>query len=98
MTDSILYTEDIREAMTDSYLDCCLHLVVLQGEASFQLEGKQYHVKENDCIIKPGASPITDVWASDDLRMKGLIITNEYLRKAVPKTHYQIKGMMGSPA
>lgn len=94
MTGSILYTEDIREAMADSYLECCLHLVVLQGEASFQLEGKQYHVKENDCIIKPGASPITEVWASDDLRMKGVVITNGYLRKAVPKTHYQIKGMM----
>lgn len=94
MTDSKFYTEDIREAMADSYLDCCLHLVVLQGEASFRLEGKQYHVKENDCIIKPGASPITEVWASDDLRMKGVIITNEYLRKVIPKTHYQIKGMM----
>lgn len=92
--DNIIYTEDISEAMADRYLDCCLHLVCLTGEATFVLDGKTYRVKVDDCIIKPGASPITEVWASDDFRMKGVVITNEYLRKSLPKTHYEVKGMM----
>ena len=94
MTEAILYTEDIHEAMADSYLDCCLHLVCIAGEASFVLDEKMYRVRANDCIIKPGASPITEVWASEDLRIKGVVISNEYLRKSLPKTHYEVRGMM----
>ena len=94
MTEAIHYTEDIREAMADLYLDCCLHLVVLQGEASFVLDEKTYRVSMNDCIIKPGASPITEVWTSADFRMKRVVISNEYLRKSLPKTHYEVRGMM----
>lgn len=94
MEEDIVYTEDILDAMSDKYLDTCLHLVCLQGEASFVLEEKKYDVRKDDCIIKPGASPITDVQYSDDFRMKGVIISNEFLRKVHPKTHYEVKGMM----
>ena len=94
MEQQIVYTEDISEAMSDRYLDCCLHLVVLEGEASFALDGVTYHVRPNDCIIKPGASPITDISTTDAFRMRGVVISNEYLRTAQPKTHYEVKGMM----
>ena len=94
MEQQIFYTEDIREAMSDRYLNYCLHLVVLEGEASFVLDGVTYHVRPNDCIIKPGSSPITDIKTTNDLLMKGVVISNEYLRTAQPRTQYEVKGMM----
>lgn len=94
MEESLLYTENLYQAMSDAYLDGCLHLVVLQGTATFELEDKTYHAQAHDCIIKPGASPITNIRTSQDFLMKGVIISNSYLRKNLPHTHYEVKGMM----
>jgi AraC-like DNA-binding protein len=91
-----LFTDDIHEAMSDRYLDACLHLVVLSGRLKFQINETVFVAGANDCIIKPSSSPISILELSDDFRMTGVVISNEFLRMAVPNSDYTTKGMLAT--
>ncbi len=88
----ILYTEDVHEAMSDRYLDACLHLVIISGQVSFKLSDTTYVARTSDCIIKPGSNPISDIKISDDFSMQGVIISNRYLRLCSIDESYRAKG------
>lgn len=89
-----IITEDIQETMTARHSAVCPHLVVMSGKVSFELEGNVFHAKTDDCIIKPSASAAVNIHHSADFSMRGVILSYEYLRKALPQADYSTRGLL----
>ncbi len=90
----IIYTEDIAEAMSPKYLDCCLHLAVTQGEVTFVINGTRHMARKDECIVKPGAEPIGDLQPSPDFEMRGIIASNRFLRLCIQDDSYKTQGLL----
>ncbi len=94
LTNDIIYSEDILETMSNHHLDACLHLVCTLGSVTFTIGGKDYTAHAYDCIIKPGGNSITKIRSTDNFQMKGIIISNHFLRKCIQDESYKTHGLL----
>ncbi|GAT62021.1 helix-turn-helix domain-containing protein [Paludibacter jiangxiensis] len=90
----IVFSNDIYDAMSDKHLDTCLHLVVISGNVTFRIGIKSFAAGKDDCIIIPNRTSITDIRATDDFRMTGVIVSNKFMHVALPKSNYEATGLL----
>lgn len=90
----IVFTDDIYDAMSDKHLDTCLHLVVISGNVTFRIGINSFAADKDDCIIIPNRTSISDISATDDFTMTGIIVSNKFMHIALPKSNYEAKGLL----
>ncbi len=92
--DDVIFTDDIYDAMSDGFIGTCLHIIITSGEMSFKIGDKQVESEINDCLIMPNRTMINDIRISDDFTMKSVIISQRFMRISLPKSNYEMKGLL----
>ncbi len=90
----VIFTDDIYEATSDDHLDTCLHWVILSGKVTFRICMYDFVAGKDDCIIIPNRTSITDIRLKDDFKMTSVIISNKFMPVALPKSNYEMKGLL----
>lgn len=90
----VVFTDDIREAVSDDYLHSCLHFIILTGKMTFSIGLREQHAHQGDCIIIPNRPRILSVEVSDDFTMTGVIVSGQFMQAALPKTSYKTRGVI----
>lgn len=92
--DDVIFTDDVYDAMSDGFIGTCLHIIITSGEMSFKIGEKQVVARINDCLIMPNRAMINDIRISDDFTMKSVIISQRFMRISLPKSNYEMKGLL----
>lgn len=90
----LIFNDDVFDAMSDGFIDTCLHLVVRSGSLSFRMGTNVFSTQENDCIIAPNRTFINDIQISADFSMTSVIVSSRLMRLSLPKVSYEMKGML----
>lgn len=90
----VIFTNDIYDAVSNGLIGTCLHIIVLSGSISFSINDRTVEAYKNDCIIAPNRTLITDVHISDDFTMKCVIVSAKFMRISLPKSNYEITGLL----
>lgn len=92
--DDAIFTDDVYEAMSDGFIGTCLHIIIISGRISFRTGDKKIEAETNDCLIMPNRTMINDISISDDFTMKSVIISQRFMRISLPKSNYEMKGLL----
>ena len=95
-TSEFVFQNDFIQCCQPQYEEYCLHLLCLEGRASFSMGDGHYEVKKGDAVIKSAAKPITGIQCSDDFRIKALLISNHILEICKPESSYNAIGMFST--
>lgn len=92
--DDVIFTDDVYDVMSDGFIGTCLHIIITSGEMSFKIGEKQVVARINDCLIMPNRAMINDIRISDDFTMKSVVISQRFMRISLPKSNYEMKGLL----
>ena len=91
-----VFTDDFRECCRPEYSDYCLHILCLKGAARFAVGDTIFNVIGGDAIIKSSGKPVTDIYCSDDFRIKALLISWRFLQANTPQSSYNVIGALST--
>lgn len=92
--DDVIFTDDVYDAMSDGFIGTCLHIIVTSGKITFRIGSKPVEAQMNDCLIMPNRTMINDIRLSDGFTMRSVIITQRFMRISLPKSNYEMKGLL----
>lgn len=70
----------------------CIHLVCLEGEGSFTLAGRPFHVKKHDAVVINTPQQVKVTGQSGDLQVEVLAAPHDFLSNQLPANNYGIGG------
>lgn len=71
---------------------CYIHLLCLDGEGSFVLDGKCFHVGRNDLVVTLHMDRIKNIASSPDMKVEYIVASTKYLNNMLPANNYGIGG------
>lgn len=84
----IVFTTNISDVVADQYLLTIKHIFCLEGEATFMLAGRQFHVADSDGILlMPNQKP-EKVEMSSNFRMTAVFFAERIIQMMLPAPQY----------
>ena len=87
----IMFLHDVHVACSEQYSDYNVHIFLLQGDMSFNINGKEYHATQNDGVILVKTKMVKDMQVSDDFSAIIMLLSNHYLETNTPIISMQVK-------
>ena len=88
----IIYTTDMTTITIGMSQDTCLHLLCVNGKASFSFNEKKFFMGKYDAIIMPHPNNMKDFQPNEDFCMECLIAPLQFLLNQLPANHYALEG------
>lgn len=88
----IVYSEDINEINSPRFVDWGVHLICNEGDAMFLFNNKPVTITRNDAAVINHPELVSNINASDDLRIRFIAAPFKFLYNLLPSNHYGIVG------
>lgn len=86
------YSYDFQSINASKYEGWCIHLICLEGEGSFVLGEKCFHVSRGDIVVNSRTHLVKNISPSLDMKVEYVAAPNRMLNYMLPANHYGIGG------
>ncbi len=90
--EDIYYGEDFYAIGDKAFEHCHVHLLCLDGTASFRFNGQPVRISRGDLVIYSNAELVAELQGSADLRVEYIVLNADFTNAALPSFHYGIGG------
>lgn len=88
----IIYGYDFKEINDTRLRGWCIHLICLEGEGSFVLNDRCFHVNKGDIVISTRTDMMKDIAPSPDMKVEFLTAPTKMLNYMLPANNFGIGG------
>lgn len=94
MEEDIIFDDNFKRMNNKNIHLYCTHALCHEGEASFLLAEKSFHMKQGDCIIFPHNELVSEITETKDFKATIVYISNHFLLNNMPKNEYDVIGKL----
>lgn len=88
----IIYGYDFKEINAPELRGCCIHLICLEGEGSFVLNERCFHVSKSDIVVSTRTDLIKNIANSPEMKVEFLAAPTKTLNYLLPANNFGIGG------